>query len=51
MGVKETRNHEGNTISLQLQVSVLSCTHYYFAYSMLSVTDELCVQAGFTFFC
>jgi hypothetical protein len=22
MGVKETRNHEGNTISLQLQVSV-----------------------------
>jgi hypothetical protein len=38
MGVKETRNHDENTIFLQLQLSVLlSYTHYYFGYSMLSV--------------
>jgi hypothetical protein len=47
MGVKETRNHDENTIFLQLQVSVLlSYTHYYFGYSMLSVY-YVCAQVSF----
>ena len=33
-----------NTISLQLQVSVTVLYTFCFAYSMLSVIDELCVR-------
>ena len=43
----ETTNQKGNTIALQLLVSIvtLSCTHSVSAYSMLSLTDdELCVR-------
>jgi hypothetical protein len=51
MSVKETSNQKGNTISLQLQVSVSVLYTYYFAYSILSVIDELCVCVGITLFC
>jgi hypothetical protein len=34
---------KGNSISLQLQVSVSILYTFFFAYSMLSVIDELCM--------
>ena len=43
-GVNWTTNQKGSTISLQLQVSVTVLYTFCFAYSMLSVIDELCVR-------
>ena len=43
-GVTSTTKQKGNTISLQLQVSVIALCTFYFAYSRLGVIDELCVR-------
>ena len=42
---KNTGNQKGNTISLQLRVSVTFAIHILFVYSMLSVIDELCMHS------
>lgn len=41
---RETKFQKGNTISLQLRVSVTVLYTFYFAYSMLTVIDDLCVR-------
>src|SRR3989337_1029292 len=42
--VPSTSKQKGNTLSLQLQVSVTVLCIFGFAYSRLSVIDELCVR-------
>jgi hypothetical protein len=49
MGVKETRNHDKNTISLQLQVSVTVL--YTLLFWLLDVKCVLCVCADIILFC
>jgi hypothetical protein len=42
--IPSTSKQKGNTLSLQLQVSVTVLCIFCFAYSRLSVIDELCVH-------
>src|SRR3990170_2057652 len=43
--IPSTSKQKGNTLSLQLQVSVIVLCIFGFAYSRLSVIDELCMRS------